>query len=634
MKKKTRKKVVRRKRRSRKSMSEKRVMRIKRGLMKGAKKLRLGAKRTGAYVYGTLRRIVGNPVMFVRTKDDIEKVRKQLDNGFVITEVSKTRNGIRVLLSTPRPGERIVYGESFNDYANRVFVPMLRKNPVRGIARNPARTDKAHFGYAKIGMELLGTGLKIKKGERVYMTPATNIPGGGFFVEPAYRTGLWKQVSDGSILIKPKDFDDEITFKKPVFGSKSFERMIRGNPSREVLSQKKELVRIASEVALNIINHFGPSYEGGYVGVVNSPLLPRSIRAVIDTMSQPFDAPNAKNKIMYYPKSYDVQEWQKGGNLANHIWHGQTDRGHDEVIRKGIAIAKAGNVFKNRRRGLRGNPGVRERVMQIIRQDGEDKTDGEVLDEIYDYLKSVPVKDSFVRNLIRVSGQKVGLDKGEGEILDEVFRTIQKNGRGIARNSRRAFPTPRFVGKGEYVWKKLTPSQKLRFIMESPRGRQSTPRSQELFASRGWNFLPRSLKIDLEARFANVESDDLMRNPTEQRYTVDADRRKNYSLAEARRIAEERTRRFGMRGIYRSSSIFPYKKPVRANPPMYAHGMTAHRTHGLSLKQMMKLYRLVSSGNQKAVMYARRTLGIPMSESLSQVKAVVYHHVLDLKGKI
>jgi hypothetical protein len=123
-------------------------------------------------------------------------------------------------------------------------------------------------------------------------------------------------------------------------------------------------------------------------------------------------------------------------------------------------------------------------------------------------------------------------------------------------------------------------------------------------------------------------------NPVEQRYTVDADRRKNYSLAEARRIAEERTRRFGMRGVYRSSSIFPYKKPVRANPPMYAHGMTAHRTHGLSLKQMMKLYRLVSSGNPKAVMFARRTLGIPMSESLSQVKAVVYHHVMDLRGKI
>jgi hypothetical protein len=75
-------------------------------------------------------------------------------------------------------------------------------------------------------------------------------------------------------------------------------------------------------------------------------------------------------------------------------------------------------------------------------------------------------------------------------------------------------------------------------------------------------------------------------------------------------------------------------RQIRGNPPMYAHRMMSHRTHGLSLRQMMKLYRLVSSGNPKAVMFARRTLGIPMSESLSQVKAVVYHHVLDLKGKI
>jgi len=85
-------------------------------------------------------------------------------------------------------------------------------------------------------------------------------------------------------------------------------------------------------------------------------------------------------------------------------------------------------------------------------------------------------------------------------------------------------------------------------------------------------------------------------------------------------------------GSYRKA--FRKARGLRKNPPMYAHGMTAHRTHGLSLKQMMKLYRLVSSGNPKAVMYARRTLGIPMSESLQQVKAVVYHHVLDLKGKI
>jgi hypothetical protein len=414
MKKKTRKKkVVRRKRRSRKSMSEKRVMKIKRGLMKSAKKLRLGAERTGAYVYGTLRRIVGNrgltprqqkmldflkkvypqyselardsatkkdasrlarlklikvrsfkrtgtsrgkrfsmmiiearamapkggqlsspvlglarnPAMFVKNKDDIEKVRKQLDNGFVITEVSKTRNGIRVLLSSPRPGERIVYGESFNDYANRVFVPMLRKNPY----------------VSKILGDMKSQQLKYR----------------GFTI-----------------------------------------------------------------------------------------ILERQPNTILAT-------------------------WTDGDTLQSQRYSGYSFR------------------------------------------------------EVYEVVK------------------------------DEIDDLIKPSRPGMLRG-----------------------------------------------------------------------------NPGEQRYTVDADRRKNYSLAEARRIAEERTRRFGMRGIYRSSSIFPYKKPVRANPPMYAHGMTAHRTHGLSLKQMMKLYRLVSSGNQKAVMFARRTLGIPMSESLSQVKAVVYHHILDLKGKI
>ena len=101
-----------------------------------------------------------------------------------------------------------------------------------------------------------------------------------------------------------------------------------------------------------------------------------------------------------------------------------------------------------------------------------------------------------------------------------------------------------------------------------------------------------------------------------------------------RKHTADAVRRLAKKGLVELSDISNQFRAIRKNPPMYAHGMTAHRTHGLSLKQMMKLYRLVSSGNPKAVMYARRTLGIPMSESLSQVKAVVYHHVLDLKGKI
>lgn len=72
------------------------------------------------------------------------------------------------------------------------------------------------------------------------------------------------------------------------------------------------------------------------------------------------------------------------------------------------------------------------------------------------------------------------------------------------------------------------------------------------------------------------------------------------------------------------------KKGLRKNPPFYAHNLYEKKTHGLTLKQMRRLYAMVSRGNQKAITYARNVLGIPFSESPTQVKAVVYHHVRDL----
>lgn len=73
----------------------------------------------------------------------------------------------------------------------------------------------------------------------------------------------------------------------------------------------------------------------------------------------------------------------------------------------------------------------------------------------------------------------------------------------------------------------------------------------------------------------------------------------------------------------------PYDE-VRKNPPFYAHNLYEKKTHGLNYKQMRRLYAMVSRGNQKAITYARNVLGIPFSESPSQVKAVVLHHVRDL----
>jgi hypothetical protein len=454
MKKKTRKKVVRRKRRS---MREKRVMQIKRGLMKRAKKLRLGAKRTGAYVYGTLRRIVGNPDhrtrialqtvrrpmegYFLGGPDLEESVRFLLRKGYTMAQLKKinpdvedelsgkksilpnSRRGLRGNRSKihPRIRETLeMYGFFDDDMGRKVTdrdalqflkrllkkVPKDRRNldgvdsaitryfeakqkeflrTHRQSARdgswvrvrnNPAYTDRPHYGFAKMDIKLLGTGLKIDKGEEVYMTPATNIPGGGFFARPAILKGIWKQVSENdSILIRPGEFDDYITYVKP-----------RGE---------------------------------------------------------------------YKPTPQVKPDWKYG------IYTG---------------------------RGIARNPMSRTRYMLIERSTGK------------------PVSD------VRTWGREIPRDRLGYSIRD--ILTLRKHG------------------------------------------------------------------IDT-GRFKTVRMDE-----------------------------------------------------IRKNPPMYAHRMMSHRTHGLSLKQMMKLYRMVSSGNPKAVMFARRTLGIPMSESLQQVKAVVYHHVLDLKGKI
>jgi len=434
--------------RKRRSMREKRVMKIKRGLMKRAKKLRLGAKRTGAYVYGTLRRIVGNRSL--RRNEGLGYTSYIPESGFLVAKTT-----------------------GYHDTPSGKF-QLLKKGQVLRILF----TTKERRGGGTTGKEY-------------FVAETTDHP------------------YEGMKVLVEKGYAGKIYNSDPRKSSSRYGNRLVGNPDHR------------TRIALQTVRR---PMEGYFLG---GPDLEESVRF---------------------------------------------------LIRKGYTMAQLKKI----------NPDVEDEL----------------------------------------SGKK-----------------------SILPNSRRAFPTPRFVGKGEYVWKKLTPSQKLKFIMESPRGRQSTPRSQELFASRGWNFLPRSLKIDLESRFANVESDELMRNPMRSSFDKPTfgpfnteTRRVDTTTMAGMREAERLHRAGWYQGpvtlfsttYYRKSALpkSSIARQIRRNPPMYAHGMMSHRTHGLSLKQMMKLYRLVSSGNPKAVMFARRTLGIPMSESLSQVKAVVYHHILDLKGKI
>ena len=61
-----------------------------------------------------------------------------------------------------------------------------------------------------------------------------------------------------------------------------------------------------------------------------------------------------------------------------------------------------------------------------------------------------------------------------------------------------------FVSKGELVWRKLSNSKKMEFLHENFTP-QITPRSQEILVGKDFQFLPKDVKIKLEAKYANLE---------------------------------------------------------------------------------------------------------------------------------
>jgi len=62
-----------------------------------------------------------------------------------------------------------------------------------------------------------------------------------------------------------------------------------------------------------------------------------------------------------------------------------------------------------------------------------------------------------------------------------------------------------YVSKGELVWKKLTKSERMKFLHENFTP-QITPRTQETLVGKDYNFLPKNVKIVMESKYANVEN--------------------------------------------------------------------------------------------------------------------------------
>jgi hypothetical protein len=61
------------------------------------------------------------PLVLVRTREELERLRSMINEGHRIESVEPIFAGHRVILSKLNEGEREVWGESFDDYARRVF---------------------------------------------------------------------------------------------------------------------------------------------------------------------------------------------------------------------------------------------------------------------------------------------------------------------------------------------------------------------------------------------------------------------------------------------------------------------------------------------------------------------------------
>jgi hypothetical protein len=112
-------------------------------------------------------------------------------------------------------------------------------------------------------------------------------------------------------------------------------------------------------------------------------------------------------------------------------------------------------------------------------------------------------------------GKQKNLDLNKNGKLDsEDFKMIRgnkkANGGGLSdlpenpNNDAISYKRGGHVSKGELVWKKLSSSDKMNFLIKHFKT-QITDRSKEDIVNKTYNFLPKNVKIKMESEYANVE---------------------------------------------------------------------------------------------------------------------------------
>lgn len=112
----------------------------------------------------------------------------------------------------------------------------------------------------------------------------------------------------------------------------------------------------------------------------------------------------------------------------------------------------------------------------------------EDLDRLTQYLMNL--------NIIPNGSQIYSEEEFNDSVRDQYADEEIKEGGSMAHGG--------FISKGEKVWNKLTSSKRAEFLYENFTP-EITPRSQEILVDKAYNFLPKNVKIKIEAKYANVE---------------------------------------------------------------------------------------------------------------------------------
>lgn len=185
----------------------------------------------------------------------------------------------------------------------------------------------------------------------------------------------------------------------------------------------------------------------------------------------------------------DEEEFAKGGELPSSM----TGKSLSSGTLKSEHLIES---FMDFLQSVKAELGIEEKVNNLQEEVNalEKDEDGDFVGESQETATYILNEDIFdLLNNIAPEGTSFGSHEGNGS--DFGFWEYE-NDEEFARGG--------FVGKGELVWRKLSSSDRMNFLNENFTS-EITPRTKEILVGKTFNFLPKNVKIKIEAKYANVE---------------------------------------------------------------------------------------------------------------------------------